>query len=134
MVTGVALTFLRAGGTRLGARLHDRSGALWRKLCLPAHHTSGCHADIAAVLTQPDTSDHHADVILTQATISTGCAGLNAIETRFDARNHRPRVDRSRPGMSLPHLLSVSHDSSLLGWEESSAVSMPSQPDSGSGA
>jgi hypothetical protein len=85
VVIGVPLALLAASPTRLGAGMHDCQGELRHELRLPAENPAGRDAHVAAVLARPDAADHHANVVLTQASIRACGTALRAIEARVDA-------------------------------------------------
>jgi hypothetical protein len=118
MVIGVALALLSASPTCLGAGLHDRPGKLRHELRLPAENSASRDANVAAVLARPDAANHHADIVLTEASIRTSGTALCAVEARVDAGEQSARLNGNRPRMRLQHVLGVSHNPPFLGRDD----------------
>jgi hypothetical protein len=115
VVVCMPLTLFPADAASLHAGLHGRPGELWFELGLPAEDVSRRGADIAAVQTQPDAADQHADVGLAEIRVRAGCAALRAVEAGVDAGEQRSALDRGSTWVRLQHLPSVGHSVSLLG-------------------
>jgi hypothetical protein len=113
VVVCMPLTLLPADAASLHAGLHGRPGELWLELGLPTEDVPRRRADIAAVQTQPDAADQHADVVLAEIRVRAGCAALRAVEAGVDAGKQRSALDRGSTWVRLQHLPSVGHSFSI---------------------
>lgn len=113
VMVSVPLTLLGTRPARLQARLDDGPCELRHELRLPADNPAGRNANVAAVLTQRDATNHSRNVWLTEASVGARSTALSAIEARVDARDQCVGFRLNSPWMRLQHLLSMRHEGLL---------------------
>jgi hypothetical protein len=128
VVTRVALAFFAASGTCLTASLQLPARDRRVVLGLASEHPPRRATDVIAVQVQPDALAKVLNVILRQASVSARCAGLGALDARFDARGEQAAIDMAWPGMCVEHGLGVWHGFSYVGSSRPSLGVCPTSP------
>jgi hypothetical protein len=73
--------------TRRGARLEHRPSQVGVVVRVPGQHPAGCRADIRAIKASTDAFGQVIDVVFTEASVCTRCAGLVALNTGVDTHD-----------------------------------------------
>src|SRR5512133_3340870 len=90
---GVPLALIPAGTAGCGAGLDGRAEDAKIGLRLARHHAAGGVAEIGAVKTQANATDHVSDVLLGETRVGASSARGGAVDAVFDAAQKRLAID-----------------------------------------
>ena len=110
----VPLALVAAPAARLNACLNDHCGEPRVEFDLPRKHIPRSCAHVGAIEVQANAADECLDVLLCEACVRTGRAGLRAVVTGLDTSAENNSIDGGLSSPRLDHLLRVSHGASLL--------------------
>jgi hypothetical protein len=114
MMRGVLLTLLTANTASFRAGLQSRPRRLRLEGRLAREYLSGGVAHVGAVEVETYAADQHLYVLLAEAGVGAGGAGLGTVKACLYALHQYGGVHRGGAGVSLEHLLGVGHDTSFL--------------------
>jgi len=98
------LAFLAARATRGRTRFECQAEHTEISLCLPRQRTARRVAEIAAVQTEPNASQHVLDVGLGEASVGAARAAQGALRALADAAEEQLAVEVARARMGLHHV------------------------------
>jgi hypothetical protein len=93
VVMGVPLALISTGTARCGAGLDGRADDAKIGLRLARHHAAGGVAQIGAVKTQANATDHVSDVLLGETRVGASGARVGAVDAVFNAAKKRLAID-----------------------------------------
>ena len=113
VVVGMPLTLVPADSACPGAGLESGTCHLCVESRLARHYLAGGFAHPGTVEAEPYAAYQRLHILLTEAGVRAGGAGLGAVEASLDALHQDGLVHRGLGGVGLDHLLDVSHGNFL---------------------